>query len=185
MSRKQFFIILTIIVAPVLIGLFISISEHAGPGSLLSRPSVKKIGLVRVMDVIYESEDYVRQLKSLREDNTIAGVLVRVDSPGGAVAPSQEIYHEILLYQAAKKPLIVSMGNLAASGGYYIASPAQRIFANPGTITGSIGVIFQHSEYFKLLDKIGVRINTMKAGAYKDVMSPYREMTHADTKLIQ
>jgi protease-4 len=145
----------------------------------------RKIGLVRISDVIYSSENYVWQLKELRKDKTISGVLLRIESPGGAVSPSQEIYREVLRFREENKPLVVSMGNVAASGGYYIACPAFKIFANPGTITGSIGVIFRFPQYYELLEKIGVKFETIKAGKYKDVGTPNREMSKPEREIIQ
>jgi protease-4 len=141
--------------------------------------------VVQVEGVIYEAESIVKQLQQLRDDNLIAGVLLRIDSPGGATAPSQEIYQAVLDYRKFDKPLIVSMGNVAASGGYYIASPAQRIFADPGTLTGSIGVIMTVPLYKELARKIGIEMLTFKAGAYKDIGSSYRTMSPQERLMIQ
>ena len=108
------------------------------------------------------------QLRDLREDDAVSGVLLRIDSPGGAVAPSQEIFEEVMKFREINKPLVVRWVDLAASGGYYIASPAFKIFANPGTITGSIGAIMSFPHYYKLLSKIGVDMEVIKAGELKD-----------------
>jgi protease-4 len=144
----------------------------------------KKIGLVEITDVILSSDAAVKQLRMLREDESVAGVLLRVDSPGGAVAPSQEIFHEVMKFRDVKKPLVASFGNVAASGGYYVACGARRVFANPGSITGSIGVIFSFPKYYKLLDKLGISMEVLKSGEAKDMGSPQREMTPEEKKLF-
>jgi|WetSurMetagenome_2_1015567.scaffolds.fasta_scaffold00051_32 protease IV len=153
--------------------------------SSLPLNTFKKIGLVEITDVILSSEAVVKQLRTYRDDESIAGVLLRVDSPGGAVAPSQEIYQEVLRFRTAGKPLVASLGNVAASGGYYVACPAQKIFANPGTITGSIGVIFSFPKYYKLLDKLGISVEVLKSGRVKDMGGPEREMTPEEKKLFE
>jgi protease IV len=153
--------------------------------SSLPGKTFKKIGLVEITDVILSSDAVVKQLRTLREDESIAGVLLRVDSPGGAVAPSQEIFHEVMKFRSANKPLVASFGNVAASGGYYVACPARRIFADPGTITGSIGVIFSFPKYYKLLDKLGISMQVLKSGEVKDMGSPDREMTPEEKKLFE
>ena len=186
MTKKNTITVVSIIMLPVLAGcILFSLSQFNKDSSLALSQQTKKIGIVKIIDVIIASEEYVRQLEEMRKDNEIAGVILRIDSPGGAVAPSQEIYQEAMRFREANKLLVVSMGNVAASGGYYIAAPAQKIFSNPGTITGSIGVIFQFPQYNKLLDKIGVRINTFKAGEFKDIGNPNREMSDKEKQYIQ
>jgi protease IV len=181
----QKFLIVGILLLPILLGAIISVLNDHNENSSFASGSLKKIGLVRVEGVISQSYDCVRQLKSLRQDNSIAAVLLRIDSPGGAVAPSQEIYSEVLNYKNQKKSLIVSMGTVAASGGYYIASPSQKIFADPGTLTGSIGVIMTLPMYEGLAKKIGVEMRTFKAGKFKDITSPYRDVTAAEQTVLQ
>jgi protease-4 len=182
-KRLQRWALALLLVSPVLIGMGMLINGKTG-SSRSGGLSLKHIGLVRVQGTIIDSDEYVRQLRSLRLDKSIAGVILRIDSPGGAVAPSQEIYAEVMKYRTEGKPLVVSMGSVAASGGYYIASPAQRIFADPGTLTGSIGVIFTLPLYQELSKKIGIEFRVFKAGALKDVGSPYRAMTEAEKKFI-
>ena len=114
----------------------------------------------------------------------IKAIILRIDSPGGGVGPSQEIYREVRKTIKAKK-VVVSMGSLAASGGYYIAAAADRIVANPGTITGSVGVIMEFVRIEDLLKKIGVSIEVLKSGEFKDIGSPHREMSPQDKELIQ
>jgi len=186
-KNLQKWIIIAIILSPVLLGLVLLLNRGDGttPRSFSRTTPFKRIGLVEVKGTIFESEEYVRQLKALRLDNAIAGVLLRIDSPGGAVAPSQEIYAEVMKYRLDHKPLVVSMSSIAASGGYYIASPAFKIFADPGTLTGSIGVIFTLPLYQELSKKLGIEMRVLKAGDLKDVGSPYRGLTDAEKRLLE
>ncbi len=143
-----------------------------------------KVGVVLVEGVLSDSRDAVRQLEKYERDGGIKAIVLRVNSPGGAVVPSQEIYDKVLTVRKSKK-VVVSMGSVAASGGYYIACAADRIIANPGTITGSIGVVVQFSQIEELLNKIGLKSTVVKAGEYKDMGSPVREMTPAERALVQ
>jgi protease-4 len=182
MTNRQKFLIAALCLAPVIIGVWLVLAD---PSSRSAPFSFKKVGLVQVNGVILASDPVVKQLRRFREDDAIAGVLLRIDSPGGASAPSQEIFHEVAKFRDINKPLVVSVGNMAASGGYYIASPAMKIFANPSSITGSIGAIVEFPQYYKLLDKIGVSLQVIKAGNFKDMGGPQREMTPQDRALMQ
>jgi protease-4 len=142
------------------------------------------VGLVEVKGMILDSQDTVRQLRHFMKKDDVKAVVLRVDSPGGVVAPSQEIYEEVKKF-AVKKKIIVSMGSLAASGGYYISAPATLIYANPGTITASIGVIIKLSNIESLMDKIGIKSTVIKTGKFKDSGSPVREMTAEDRAMFQ
>jgi len=142
------------------------------------------VGLVEVKGMIIDSRETVRQLRYFLKKDTIKAVVLRVDSPGGVVAPSQEISDEVRKF-AAKKRIIVSMGSLAASGGYYISAPATLIYANPGTITASIGVILKLSNIEALMDKIGIKSYTLKTGEFKDSGSPFRKLSPADRAMLQ
>ena len=144
----------------------------------------EKVGVVEVTGMIVDARDTIDQIKQLREDDNIKAIVVRIDSPGGAVAPSQEIYREIRKTVPQKK-VVASMGAVAASGGYYIAAAADGIIASPGTITGSIGVIMAYTNYRALLDKIGLVPVVVKSGAYKDTGSPVREMTAEERELLE
>lgn len=132
-----------------------------------------------------DGEKVVRQLKKLEKDDDVKGVVLRVDSPGGAVAPSQEMYKAVKRLKAKNKPVVVSMGNLAASGGYYVSAPASWIVANPGTLTGSIGVIFMHFNVRGVLDAVRVEQTTVKSGKYKDTNSPFRPFADQDKEEMQ
>ena len=142
------------------------------------------IGLVEVKGMILDSKETVRQLRHFLKKDNVKAVVLRVDSPGGVVAPSQEICEEVRKF-AAKKKIVVSMGSLAASGGYYISAPATLIYANPGTITASIGVILKLSNIEALIDKIGIKAYTLKTGKYKDSGSPVRQFSEEDRAMLQ
>jgi protease-4 len=131
-----------------------------------------------------DADKVVKLLKRYEKDDDIKAVVLRVDSPGGAVAPSQEI-HDAVKRIKAKKKVVVSMGTLAASGGYYIAAPADRIYAEPGTLTGSIGVIFMHFNVRGLLEWARIDQTTLKTGKYKDTLSPFRPIQETDREEIQ
>lgn len=144
-----------------------------------------RIGIVDITGLISDSQYIVNQVKKFRQDKRIRGIILRIDSPGGAVGPSQEIYDEVLKTRESGKTIYASMGAIAASGGYYIASAAEKIFANPGTLTGSIGVIMVFSNAKGLMEKIGLQPEIVKAGEYKDIGSPARAMTQKERNLLQ
>jgi protease-4 len=144
------------------------------------------VGLVRIEGPIYDSAQVVKSLKSLRENPAIKAIVLRIDSPGGAVGASEEIYREaIRTKRDTGKPVLTSMGNAAASGGYYIAVASDEIFANGGTLTGSIGVIAMDFNVEQLLKTIGVRPVVVKSGEHKDTGSPFRDMAPEDRALLQ
>lgn len=143
-----------------------------------------KVGIVTIEGVISESKEIVEQLDNFGKDEGIKAVVLRIDSPGGGVASSQEIYGAVLELKKTKK-VVVSMGSLAASGGYLIACGADKIVANPGTITGSISAIMHFANVEELFKKIGVKGQVVKSGKYKDIGSPLREMTDEEKILIQ
>lgn len=143
-----------------------------------------KIGVVELDYAIYSSESLIRQFKKFGEDKSIKAIILRVDSPGGGVAASQEMY-EIIRRTRDIKPVIVSFGSIAASGGYYAACGGSIIVSNPGTLTGSIGVIAQFISMKDLADKLGIKENTIKSGELKDSGSPLREMNEKDREYFQ
>ena len=147
-------------------------------------PSVE-IALVRSQGMLMDSQNIVRQLSDYRHNPGVRGILLRIDSPGGAVAPAQEIYSEIMKLRADHKTVYVSMGTVAASGGYYIACAADYVLANPGTLTGSIAAVMVFSNIEELTNKIGVKPVIIKSGKYKDVGSPLRAMNPEERKLLQ
>ncbi|MBD7984311.1 signal peptide peptidase SppA [Sporosarcina sp. Sa2YVA2] len=134
----------------------------------------------------YNHQMFMSQLFDVLEDPTVKGVVLSVDTPGGGVLESSDIYDTIRAIQIEKEiPIYVSMGGMAASGGYYVSAPAEKIFVHPETITGSIGVIMESINYAKLADKIGIDFNTIKTGPYKDMMSSSREMTKEERTMLQ
>jgi len=153
-------------------------------GDFHGLPVGERIGVVEINGMLSGSDPVVRQLVSFKKDDSIKAVILRVDSPGGAVAPSQEIHDEVIRV-AAKKPVVVSMASVAASGGYYVSIPAHRIVANPGTITGSIGVIMQLTNLEELYGKLGLKSLVVKSGEHKDIASPFRPMSSEDRKILQ
>lgn len=138
-----------------------------------------KVGVVEITGPIMDSKKTVKDIRKFASDDAIKALVIRVDSPGGAVAPSQEIFDAVLKAKD-KKPLVVSMGSTAASGGYYIAIGSDTIFANSGTVTGSIGVITQIMGFSKLVEKAQVDVHTFTTGPYKDAGSPLKEMSERD-----
>jgi len=134
----------------------------------------------------YNHQDFMKKLNYLKEDDTVKGVIIRVNSPGGGVVESAEIHNKLVdIQKKSKKPVYISMGSMAASGGYYISTAAKKIFASPETLTGSLGVIMEGYNYKGLADKYGVDFVTIKSGKYKDIMSPTREMTDDERQILQ
>lgn len=143
-----------------------------------------KIGVIQIEGAIADSGPIVNQLVEFKKNNGIKAIILRIDSPGGGVGASQEIYTEVLRTTRTKK-VVVSLGSVAASGGYYIASAGDKIIANPGTITGSIGVIMEFIQVGELLKKIGISLEVLKSGEFKDTGSPHRELTEREKELVK
>lgn len=155
-------------------------------GQQMSFPSYgARVGLLRVEGGIYDSRRLIEDMEQMVGDPGIRAIVLRVESPGGGVAPSQEIFQYIQGVQAQGVPLVVSMGSVAASGGYYIACSADTIIANPGTLTGSIGVIMSFTNLEGLFGKLGMDFEVIKSGTYKDVGSYSRQMTDEERALLQ
>jgi protease IV len=169
--------------------------EIIEPGS-----STKKIAVLNVDGTIqdagdasslfaspgYNHKSFMKKLDHVKEDDSVKAVILRVNSPGGGVVESSEIHDKIVeIQKEAKKPVYISMGSMAASGGYYISAPAEKIYASPETLTGSLGVIMQGYNYAGLAEKYGVEFVTIKSGPYKDIMSPAREMTEEEREILQ
>ena len=149
-------------------------------------PTGDRVALVKVQGVIYDSEATIKRLKRFANDGRVKAIVVRVDSPGGGVAASQEIYQELKRLRDEKnKKIVVSMGSVAASGGYYVACAADHVVANPGTVTGSIGVIAEWYNYGELLDWAGLKPEVVKSGALKDIGSPVRPLTEDERRVLQ
>jgi len=154
-----------------------------------------KIALIRIEGSISSSksqifggassEEIIRLLKQAREDPSIKAVVIRINSPGGSAAASQEIYGEIIRLKKSGKPVVASIGDIATSGGYYVASAANKIVAEPGAITGSIGAIMVVPQLTEFLKKLGIEFTIIKNGEFKDITSPYREITPEEKQLLQ
>jgi len=145
-----------------------------------------KIAVIEIRGLITQSAGVIEDLHQYDEDEGVKAIILRIDSPGGGVGPSQEIYREVIKIKSnKKKKVITSMGSVAASGGYYIASASDLIVANPGTITGSIGVLMEFTNIEELFKKIGIKGVVLKSGEHKDMGSPFREMTAEEKRLIQ
>jgi len=183
-GKNPIFIVLIILgITVIFLGLVMTIIlQFFGPSSGLGFGD--KIGVIPIKGPIMDSEPIVSQLVDFKKDKGIKAIILRIDSPGGGVGPSQEIYREVRKTIKTKK-VIASMGSMAASGGYYIASAADKIVANPGTLTGSIGVIMEFVQLQELLKKIGVSLEVLKSGEFKDIGSPHRKMTERDREIIK
>ena len=144
-----------------------------------------KVALVKLEGLMVTSERLVEELTDYAEDSSVKAIVLRIDSPGGGVVVSQEIYNAVKNARKEGKKVIASLGTVAASGGYYVAAAADTIVANPGTLTGSIGVKMEFANVEKLLEKIGVKGMVVKAGEYKDMGSPFRDMSPQEKKLLQ
>ncbi|MCU0586538.1 MAG: signal peptide peptidase SppA [Syntrophobacteraceae bacterium] len=177
MRRKLFWIV-------VIVSVFLGVMGWLGSSDFDFMASPNRIGVIEVRGSITNVRSHLSALKRFRKDPNTKAIILRIESPGGGIAPSQELYREIRRTRA-EKPILASMGAVAASGGYYIAAPASRIFASPGTITGSIGVISHFPNLRELFQKIGVQTVTIKSGSFKDVGNPGREMTTEEKDLLQ
>ncbi len=144
------------------------------------------VAIVRVEGPILDSYQTVEELQAFADDPLVKAIVIRIDSPGGGVVPSQEIYNAVKrVRREHNKTVVASMGTVAASGGYYIAVATDRILANPGTLTGSIGVIMQMANFQELLEKIGVKSVVVKTGKFKDLGSPFRPMMEEERQLLE
>lgn len=175
-------VIVLVLVFAVLAGSIAFISYRRGKAS--GPVFGDKVALLEVKGMIIDVQPVIEQLMKFTKDDSVKAIVFRIESPGGGVSPSQELYREIQR-SAEKKPVVASMGSVAASGGYYIASGVQKIYANPGTITGSIGVIAQFTNLEELFKKIGFRMEVVKSGAFKDVGNPGRAMTTEEREYLQ
>ena len=176
-----FFVIILIFV-----GIFVTLIVYLFQGTTPNLFHAKRLALVKVEGLIYDAQDWINQIEEYQEDDTIKGIVLRVDSPGGAVGPSQELYHTIIRARDKYgKVIVASFGDLAASGGYYIACGADRIVSSPGCLTGSIGVYAKFLQAKDLMEKIGINYETVKAGKYKDFGSIDRPLTDEERKMMQ
>lgn len=148
-------------------------------------PSRESVAVIDLEGPIFNVREPLKQVKAYADNSSVKAIVVRINSPGGAVAPSQELFEELKKARKNGKKVVISMGSVAASGGYYVACAADEIYANPGTITGSIGVIAEFPIIDGLMDKVGIKFETIKTGKYKDTGSAFRPMTEEEHKLVQ
>jgi protease-4 len=187
-STRWFLVILAVLAVIAILFTLVLVSVLGGSDErteVITSGSGEKIAVVDIKGVINSSDEVVRQLKKYRGMSSVKAILLRIDSPGGGVVASQEMYEEVRKTRDAGTPVVVSMGSLAASGGYYVACGASRIVANRGTLTGSIGVIAEFLQLQELLGKIGVEFKTIKSGKLKDSGTQTRKMTEEEQKYFQ
>ncbi len=173
---------LYILVSVVLIGIVVTAIQS--PDALSGGKNGHTVAVLELVGPIMDTKEVVAELHKYAFDEDVAGMVLRIDSPGGAVGPSQEVYEAVKKLKA-KKPIVVSMGGIAASGGLYAAMGATKVFANAGTLTGSIGVIMQLPNFEKIATAVGLQMVTIKSGKLKDVGNPFRPMTQDETKYLQ
>jgi len=177
----------TVLVWLAVAGLFVMVVGGArggegGGGASLFGP---RVAIVELEGIITDVDDLVRELKAHRENPAVRAVVIRINSPGGVVGPTQELHDAILRVRQARKPVVASLGAVAASGGYYTAVACDQIYANKGTLTGSIGVIMQLANVEQLMKKVGVDYVVVKAGAFKDIGNMGRPMTPEERRVLQ
>ncbi|NOY39310.1 MAG: signal peptide peptidase SppA [Nitrospirae bacterium] len=175
--KKICVVLAIVLLATVLLSLIVTLVGR-------NMPIGEKVALIRIEGPIVSSRNAIEELREYRKDSSVKAIVLRVDSPGGAVGPSQEIYEEVGKLMKIK-PVVVSMGSVAASGGYYISAPATKIYANPGTITGSIGVIMEIPNLKGLMDKVGIRTEVIKSGKHKDLASVFRGIGKEERAILQ
>ena len=186
MGRAVRVVLLTILIYVGLLGVFvvvISVFLRAPEGGGLALGP--RVAIVELEGVILDVDDLVRDLKSHRKNPLVRAVVVRINSPGGVVGPTQELSRAVQELRRAGKPVVASLGAVAASGGYYVAVAADSIYANPGTLTGSIGVIMQMANLENVMKKVGVDYVVVKAGQFKDIGNLSRAMTAEERRVLQ
>ena len=180
-SRRAFGLLLGFVLLFFLSAYLVS---RIGGGDDSSWASGPAVGVVILRGEIVTASDFVHDVQRARDDDAVQAVVIRIDSPGGQVAPSQEMY-EALRELSASKPTVASLGSVAASGGYYVAAAADTVVANRGTLTGSIGVILSLTNVVGLMEKVGVQSEVITAGSLKDMGSPFRPSTDAEREIFQ
>jgi protease IV len=181
------FALITVLFVVFMVFAFFTISSLRDTSDLSSKAMKGNedgpIAVITIEGAIMESKKIVQLLHAAEEEESIKVILLRIDSPGGAVAPTQEIYEEVRRIDK-KKPVFASFGSIAASGGYYIGAACRKIYANPGSLTGSIGVIMQFADLSELFAFAKYKPDLIKAGKYKDIGSPNRPMTDEERTIL-
>lgn len=191
-SRRHPFLFFLMVITSCFTFMFVSIMFLVFSGTKMLNTQFSKpygdsdgnIGIVEINGMILSSKQIIKDMKAFKDDSDIKAIILRIDSPGGGIGPSQEIYREIIKMKTNKK-IIASMGSVAASGGYYIASATDGIIANSGTITGSIGVIMEYVNLMEIAKKIGIFPVVIKSGEFKDMGSPLRNLEESEKKIFQ
>jgi len=184
-SRRHPYLFFILVFSSVVAAAMIGISLIIMLGAKISEFEFgEKVGIIEISGVITDSQNIIHNLKRFREDASVKAIVLRIDSPGGGVGPSLESFREVQK-TVTKKKVVASMGAIATSGGYYVAAGADEIVANPGTITGSIGVVMGFTNFQELLQKIGLVPVVIKSGEYKDIGSPVREMKKEERKILE
>ena len=184
MGRRLTVVIATLLVFVAVAALFLAAGSwrRGSNGTGIFGP---RVAIVELEGLIAETDDLVRDLRQHRENPNVKAVVIRINSPGGVVGPTQEVYDQLVRLRKAGKPVVASLGAVAASGGYYIAVGADQIYANPGSLTGSIGVIMQMANVDALMKKVGVDYVVVKAGQFKDIGNISRPMTPEERRVLQ
>jgi protease-4 len=183
MIKAYFLWLLKVATVLIVILVVVAISNKKGLKGALSKGE-NAVAVIELSGEIIDGKDVLAELHAQARNDSVAGIVLRIDSPGGAVGPSQEIYRSVATLKA-RKPIVASMGSVAASGGLYAALPASKVFANRGTLTGSIGVIGQFPNLKGISEKVGFTFTTVKSGALKDVGNPFREFTLEDREYLE
>ncbi|MGQ0813952.1 MAG: signal peptide peptidase SppA [Gemmatimonadota bacterium] len=185
MARRSVYTILVVAVLSlmVLAGLVLAVITSVGGGRTLTFGN--RIAIIEVEGIIGDDREVLENIRDFRDDASVKGFVVAINSPGGEVGPSQSIYREIKrLRDEDDRPVIAAINSVGASGGYYIALGADSIYANPGAITGSIGVIMEMPNVGGLLEKVGVEMQVVKSAEHKDIGSPFRRMSPSDSAVL-
>jgi protease IV len=186
MGRRLTVVVTTVLVFVGVAALFLLFGTSVGRGGDGGGPLFgPRVAVVELEGLIAETDDLVRELRHHRDNPSVRAVVIRINSPGGVVGPTQEVHDALLRLRQAGKPVVASLGSVAASGGYYVAVAADQIYANPGSLTGSIGVIMQLANVDALMKKVGVDYVVVKAGQFKDLGNFARPMTPEERRVIQ
>jgi protease-4 len=186
MGRRLTVVVATALVFVGVAALFLLFGTSVGRSGDGAGPLFgPRVAIVELEGLIAETDDLVRELRHHRDNPSVRAVVIRINSPGGVVGPTQEVHDALLRVRQAGKPVVASLGSVAASGGYYVAVAADQIYANPGSLTGSIGVIMQMANVDALMKKVGVDYVVVKAGPFKDLGNFSRPMTAEERRVIQ
>uniref|UniRef100_A0A7C4ARA6 Signal peptide peptidase SppA n=1 Tax=Desulfomonile tiedjei TaxID=2358 RepID=A0A7C4ARA6_9BACT len=187
-SRTKKSILAIVIIILVFLGISLLFTLSTNEETPASRFSdfleSNKIGVVTVEGELTSADETLKELRKFQRRGSVKAVVLRINSPGGAVAPAQEIYREVIKTRK-KKPVVASMQTMGTSAAYYIASSADKIVCSAGTITGSIGVIMMLADLEKIMDRVGLNVKIIKAGKYKDIGSMFRPLTDDERNILQ